>query len=600
VTLTAPVEGLLTGAASLRVEGGAEDGAGIARVEVSVAGRAAGTALPCPVALPPGQAEIVVRAWDPAGNEGRAAVSVERDATPPELVLTAPAEGAVTYEGAIGVAGTARDAHLEGVRVVTTPAQIAPDGRFALSVPLRLGANEVAVVARDRAGHETTVTRRVERRERGLKITLAAPADETFTREARVTVRGQVGAEPPEPIATVRVGDREVPVVEGAFAVEVALEEGRNVIEISARSPGGTTAGVRRTVLSDRTAPRVTLTAPRAGATEAERVRVEGRVDDASPVTVSVRVNGAEAASALPAEVALPLGEARIEVWATDAAGNKERAGVTVTREERQGGAAIPGFTFLGQQTFTCANDVEGERRFEVAVYACDAFVAALMRAGKLRAKPARVGEAVDTEFVLLPPAGYGSAKPAWGGKPFLMARTEVSQRVYEALGGQHGKFDWPGDLEPANQVSWNDAQAWFGSAPLKGTGLRLPSEAEWEFACRGGTETEFCFGNGKTVTSKVVNFDGRSPHGGAPTSEYRQRTVAVKSLPANAFGLHEVHGNLYEWCEDLYEQGADWRVRRGGGWYYVAVHCRSSARGWFVPGYRAQYCGFRPSRSAP
>jgi formylglycine-generating enzyme required for sulfatase activity len=202
----------------------------------------------------------------------------------------------------------------------------------------------------------------------------------------------------------------------------------------------------------------------------------------------------------------------------------------------------------------------------------------------------------VDTEFALLPPPAYGAAKPAWEGKPFLMARTAVSQRVYEALGGQHDSFDWPGDLEPANEVSWNDATAWFASPLLKGSGLRLPSEAEWEFACRAGTETEFCFGNGKTVTSAVVNFDGHSPHGGAPNSEYRRRTVAVGSLPANAFGLHEVHGNVWEWCEDAYS--ADWRVLRGGCWCRDAGYCRSSLRYWVVPGLRTRACGFRPSRS--
>ena len=297
----------------------------------------------------------------------------------------------------------------------------------------------------------------------------------------------------------------------------------------------------------------------------------------------------------------------------------------------------VVGYTMLGVAEFSCANNVEGEKRFSCAVYQCHAFVEALMDAGYLRERPTAIYpagstgvfdldaalmtcaaaqdepstawilgamssqqpvSAVDTEFVLLPPLGYGNAQPAWSGEPFLIARTCVSQRVYDSLCGEHDEYDWPGPLQPANQVSWNDAQAWFQLGELAAAGLRLPGQTEWEFACRAGTQTEFCFGDGKTVVSAIVNFDGNYPTGGAPKSPYRERTVDVGSLPGNAFGLHEVHGNLWEWCEGLYEAGASYRVYRGGSCGNGAAICRSADRDWRPPRVRYLSLGFRPARS--
>ncbi|MGE3852129.1 MAG: bifunctional serine/threonine-protein kinase/formylglycine-generating enzyme family protein, partial [Planctomycetota bacterium] len=179
----------------------------------------------------------------------------------------------------------------------------------------------------------------------------------------------------------------------------------------------------------------------------------------------------------------------------------------------------FPGFTFLCEETFSCENNVQGTKRFTVPVYRCDAFARAIGPVGN-------GARAIDAEFVLLPPPGYGNAQPVWTGQPFLIARTCVSQRVYDALGGQHYEYNWPGPLQPANQVSWRDAQAWFQQRELAAAGLRLPGEAEWEFACRAGTQTAFCFGDGATVTSAIVNFNGNHPDGGAPKSPYRERTV--------------------------------------------------------------------------
>ncbi|MGE3852415.1 MAG: formylglycine-generating enzyme family protein [Planctomycetota bacterium] len=294
----------------------------------------------------------------------------------------------------------------------------------------------------------------------------------------------------------------------------------------------------------------------------------------------------------------------------------------------------MPGYTMLGVAEFSCANNVEGENRFSCAVHQCDAFVEALLRDGYLRERPTAIYEArstgafdldaalaargatqdepstawmlgampnqqpvstaVDTEFVLLPPLGYGNAEPNWSGKPFLIARTCVSQRVYDALNGEHDDYVWPGPLQPANQVSWNDAQAWFQQNELAADGLRLPSEAEWEFACRAGTQSDFCFGNGKNALADIINFNCRHTIG--HPSKRPERTIEVGSLPCNAFGLHEVHGNLEEWCENTQESRAI-RAVRGGGWGNNGI-ARSVQNHQVVTTYRHRHIGFRPARS--
>ncbi len=184
----------------------------------------------------------------------------------------------------------------------------------------------------------------------------------------------------------------------------------------------------------------------------------------------------------------------------------------------------------------------------------------------------------------------------------FLKANPNIPEPAYWA----DKRLNQP--RQPVVGVSWNEARAFCDQA-----GLVLPSEAQWEYACRAGTTTPFS--TGKTITIDQANYSGRHPHGGAPKGEYRGRTARVQSFPPNAFGLHEMHGNVWEWCEDTWhdsfegapadgsswvDEGAGYRVVRGGGWYAFARWCRSAFRGRNPPGFRDNDLGFRPAKPSP
>jgi formylglycine-generating enzyme required for sulfatase activity len=170
-------------------------------------------------------------------------------------------------------------------------------------------------------------------------------------------------------------------------------------------------------------------------------------------------------------------------------------------------------------------------------------------------------------------------------------------------------------DLLPADSVNWHEAQEFCARlTALTGRAYRLPSEAEWEYACRAGTTTPFAFG--PTVTPALVNYDGNFPYGQAARGEYRQKTWPVFSGPPTAFGLYNMHGNLWEWCEDIWQDSynglpvdgsanlsrgrADVRVLRGGSWDFSARSCRSAFRGRLIPAIHNQNIGFRVALSHP
>ena len=196
-----------------------------------------------------------------------------------------------------------------------------------------------------------------------------------------------------------------------------------------------------------------------------------------------------------------------------------------------------------------------------------------------------------------------------------MMGKYEVTQAQWRAVAKlPKVKIDLPadpanfkGDLLPIERVSWEEAVEFCARLSRKtGRNYRLPTEAEWEYAARGGTQTPFAFG--ETMTTALVNYDGNYPYGGAAKSEWRQKTVNVGSLnAANALGLYDLHGNVWEWCQDWYgayatgaqtnpigSANGEYRVLRGGSWGYNSRGCRAANRSWFAPGDRDGLIGFR------
>jgi formylglycine-generating enzyme required for sulfatase activity len=166
------------------------------------------------------------------------------------------------------------------------------------------------------------------------------------------------------------------------------------------------------------------------------------------------------------------------------------------------------------------------------------------------------------------------------------------------------------GDRLPVETVSWEDAVE-FCARLSRATGrtYRLPTEAEWEYACRGGTTTPFYLG--ETITTELVNYDGDHPYGSAPKGTIRRNTVPVGSIGyPNSFGLYDMSGNVWEWCMDYWHEsyngaptdGSSWesageasqRVMRGGSWFNVAALARSANRFYMPPGSRRAFIGFR------
>jgi len=188
--------------------------------------------------------------------------------------------------------------------------------------------------------------------------------------------------------------------------------------------------------------------------------------------------------------------------------------------------------------------------------------------------------------------------------KGFWIGVYEVTQREYLAVtSGNPSIFDLPVEM-----VSWDDAQEFCRKLSQKeGKTYRLPTEAEWEYACRVGTTTAFAFG--ETISTDHANYDGNQTYGSGSKGQYRERTVTVGNFRPNAFGLYDMHGNVFEWCQDWYgenyyadspevdPQGPDsgsYRVARGGCFRNGPQACRSAFRSCTAPDYECGLIGFR------
>lgn len=218
--------------------------------------------------------------------------------------------------------------------------------------------------------------------------------------------------------------------------------------------------------------------------------------------------------------------------------------------------------------------------------------------------------------------------------QPFFMGKYTVTQAQWKAVATlpkierdlDPDPSNFKGDNLPVERVSWRDAIEFCARLSQKtGRNYRLPSEAEWEYACRAGTTTPFHFG--QTITTDQVNYNGNYTYAEAPTGKYREQTTDVGSFLPNTFGLYDMHGNIYEWCADPWHagyQGAPndgrvWdekdndnryqnsvdllvksandgrnRLLRGGSWGLNPRDCRSAFREYMEPDIRDINLGFR------
>jgi formylglycine-generating enzyme required for sulfatase activity len=186
--------------------------------------------------------------------------------------------------------------------------------------------------------------------------------------------------------------------------------------------------------------------------------------------------------------------------------------------------------------------------------------------------------------------------------KPFYMGKYEVTQGEWQKVVGSNPSNFKGSDRLPVEQVSWDDCQAFCQRA---GSGLRLPTEAEWEYACRAGTQTPF--NTGETISTDQANYNGNYTYGNGRKGEYRQKTVEVGSFRPNAWGLYDMHGNVCERCADWYRDypggtvtdptgpaSGEGRVLRGASWACGPGGCRSGSRGSRFSGNRDNDFGFR------
>jgi formylglycine-generating enzyme len=226
----------------------------------------------------------------------------------------------------------------------------------------------------------------------------------------------------------------------------------------------------------------------------------------------------------------------------------------------------------------------------------------------------------IGMKFAWIPPGSFmmGSPTEEWGrnlneiqhkvtlSKGFYMGVHLVTQEQWqEIMDNNPSRFTGKKNL-PVENVSWDDCQTFIKKLREKDKKpYRLPTEAEWEYACRAGTTTPFHFG--KAISTEQANYNGNYIYGNGREGMDRGKTTPVGSFPANVWGLHDMHGNVWQWCQDWYgeypqtfetdpqgpEKG-EGRVLRGGSWVNYPEGCRSACRVKNEPGVRDKVCGFR------
>ena len=215
------------------------------------------------------------------------------------------------------------------------------------------------------------------------------------------------------------------------------------------------------------------------------------------------------------------------------------------------------------------------------------------------------LGRSISLDMVVIPSGSFQMGSPRNLGnadeqpqhlvmiKSFVMSKFLIMQGQWKAIMGNLPPCRFKGDHLPVERVAWDDAQKFCRRLSKKaGRTYQLPSETQWEYACRAGTNSPFSFG--ETITVDVANFNGEHTFRDEPRGFYGHVTTAGGTFSPNAFGLYDLHGNLWEWCADNWldhyassprdsssyqTKDSPYRVARGGSWHEPPELCRSATR---------------------
>ena len=303
---------------------------------------------------------------------------------------------------------------------------------------------------------------------------------------------------------------------------------------------------------------------------------------------------------------------------------------VKVIADDHQGTPVPPGFVLIPAGTFTMgspedeyfhqssetqhtvtlttpfyvsATEVTNQQNAALAQWAYDQ--------GYCTATSWGLQDALDGSTVELLDLDDGDCEISFSGGVFTVDPGKEDHPVLEVTWyGSVAYCDWLSLSEGLPRAYDHSTWECNGHDPYNAVGYRLLTEAEWEYACRAGTQTPFHTGECLDAGTEA-NYDGNYPYPDCPSGPYVGGTVPVGSYPANGFGLYDMHGNLYEWCNDRYgayggdevdppgPEAGSVRVIRGGFWYSYALSCRSANRVIYNPDSSNYYIGFRLARSA-